>query len=72
MYAESVSELQAVGQAAHAEGLDAADQPSERESVDPEDLRQLRARLSQVEEALEQKLRENESLRSRIRKLAVE
>jgi len=51
---------------------DPADQVGSSASADPEDVRRVRAALREKQSSLKSKQGENESLRNRIRKLAVD
>lgn len=83
LYAESVQQLQGVGRGG-ADGLSTTSGIFRADSlagtqaggvgaggVDPEELARVQAQLAQTDEALQRKEQENDSLKNRIRKLAV-
>lgn len=72
MYAESVAQLQSAGGSAGPDfGADAAEQLGSARA-NPEEVVRIREELAQVDSAVRAKESENESLRTRIRKLARE
>mmetsp|Transcript_62666 Transcript_62666/g.161765 ORF Transcript_62666/g.161765 Transcript_62666/m.161765 type:complete len:658 (+) Transcript_62666:50-2023(+) len=76
MYADAVKQLQCEGSAGAGQAdmfaTDPADQVGSSASADPEDVRRVRAALREKQSSLKSKQAENESLRNRIRKLAVD
>lgn len=68
LYSESVQQLQNTSSS----GVFRADSiTSSSGFVDPDELGRVRAQIAQIDEALQRKEQENESLKNRIRKLAV-